>query len=630
MKPSLKVEDNDGRLIYRLLAENSNDLISRHTAKGECSYISPRCFQLLGYRPEELIGKKPCDFVHPDDAKSLRVSFEASLENEGYTTFVYRMRRKDQEYVWFKTLSKAIRDNKTLEVTETLCVSKDISKNKKYETDIIESEARFRGAFEFAPIGMALVSTKGRFIRVNKSLCSMLHCDEDHLIEELLNTFVHPEDKSLTFGDIQQQIEQSTEGYFQTEIRFLARDQQIISTILSVSLVKNREQQLSHYICHVQNITKRKATEEALFNSERLYKAIVQTETELVCRFSKDGVLTFVNDAYCRYFKRSIGELLGATILPPIPEEDRKKISQLLGGITPDNAMANLDFRIVLDQEIYWHNWSFCGIFDQDSGELIRYQAVGRDITENKRNEQQLIKKTKELETANRELEAFSYSVSHDLRAPLRSIDGFSKILAEDYDQVLDDEGKRLLGIISENSKQMAELIDDLLAFSRVSRKEVEKVPFDMTDLVNSILIEFKRLPENRSAEIVVKPMNHIKSDKAMLRQLWVNLLSNAIKFSQNQLPPRIEIGQIEENGEDIYYIRDNGVGFDMRYAHKVFGVFQRLHRREEFPGTGVGLAIVHRIVSKNKGKIWVDSIPNQGTAFYFTFPGESIVRRVS
>ncbi len=628
MKSNPKATSSDGHLIYRLLAENSNDIISRHTIQGKCSYISPRCFQLLGHRPEALIGQNPCDFVHPDDVETLKMAFESSMDNKGYTTFVYRVRRKDNEYIWFKTLSKVIRDRKTHEVVEILCVSKDISKNKKYETDIIESEARFRRAFEFAPIGMALVSVKGRVMRVNRSLCVMFNCDEDHLVEERLIDFVHPDDSVyLTFRDIQQQIEQTEQSHFQTELRLVTSTKQVISAILSISLVKNREGQPLHYICHIQDITKRKATEEALANSERLYKAIVQTETELVCRFTKEGILSFVNDAYCRYFNQTSEDLLGATILLPIPEDDRLKIRNAIDGLTPDNAVANLEFRIIINQEVHWHNWSFCGIFHEGSQEAIHVQAVGRDITNSKRNEQQLIKKTRELEIANKELEAFSYSVSHDLRAPLRSIDGFSKILTEDYSPTLGEEGKRLLGIISENSKQMAELIDDLLAFSRVSRKEVEKTVFSMTEMVKGIVMEFKRLEENETAEVLIKPMNQIKSDRAMLRQLWVNLISNALKFSQNSVPPVIEIGQILKDNIYIYYIKDNGVGFDMRYVHKVFGVFQRLHRKEEFSGTGVGLAIVHRIITKNKGKIWVESEPNKGTTFYFTLPPESIIK---
>ena len=628
MKSNPKATSSDGHLIYRLLAENSNDIISRHTIQGKCSYISPRCFQLLGHRPEALIGQNPCDFVHPDDVETLKMAFESSMDNKGYTTFVYRVRRKDNEYIWFKTLSKVIRDRKTHEVVEILCVSKDISKNKKYETDIIESEARFRRAFEFAPIGVALVSVMGRVMRVNRSLCVMFNCDEDHLVEERLIDFVHPDDSVyLTFRDIQQQIEQTEQSHFQTELRLVTSTKQVISAILSISLVKNREGQPLHYICHIQDITKRKATEEALANSERLYKAIVQTETELVCRFTKEGILSFVNDAYCRYFNQTSEDLLGATILLPIPEDDRLKIRNAIDGLTPDNAVANLEFRIIINQEVHWHNWSFCGIFHEGSQEAIHVQAVGRDITNSKRNEQQLIKKTRELEIANKELEAFSYSVSHDLRAPLRSIDGFSKILTEDYSPTLGEEGKRLLGIISENSKQMAELIDDLLAFSRVSRKEVEKTVFSMTEMVKGIVMEFKRLEENETAEVLIKPMNQIKSDRAMLRQLWVNLISNALKFSQNSVPPVIEIGQILKDNTYIYYIKDNGVGFDMRYVHKVFGVFQRLHRKEEFSGTGVGLAIVHRIITKNKGKIWVESEPNKGTAFYFTLPPESIIK---
>ncbi len=225
------------------------------------------------------------------------------------------------------------------------------------------------------------------------------------------------------------------------------------------------------------------------------------------------------------------------------------------------------------------------------------------------------------LESANKELESFSYSVSHDLRAPLRAIDGFSRLILEDYYDTLDNEGKESLNIIRNNTKLMGQLIDDLLEFSRLGRKSLKSYPIKLKDMINEIFHEQRNLFPDRIIDIKLKSIPDINGDNSMIRQVIVNLISNAIKFTENKKRSIIEFGSTKDENEIIYYIKDNGVGFDMQYVDKLFGVFQRLHSSEEFEGTGVGLALIKRIINKHGGKVWAESEVNKGATFYFSMP---------
>lgn len=223
-----------------------------------------------------------------------------------------------------------------------------------------------------------------------------------------------------------------------------------------------------------------------------------------------------------------------------------------------------------------------------------------------------------ELATVNKELEAFSYSVSHDLRAPLRAIDGFSKILQEDYGPKIDEEGGRLLRVVRANVRMMGQLIDDLLAFSRLSRTQLQKVRVDMSALASAAAEDLKA---GKPVEVTLLRLPAAQADPMLIKQVWVNLISNAIKYSGKSAKPAVEIGCEITRDELTYYVKDNGVGFDMRYADKLFGVFQRLHSAEEFEGTGVGLALVQRIVGRHGGRVWAESKLGEGATFRFALP---------
>lgn len=255
--------------------------------------------------------------------------------------------------------------------------------------------------------------------------------------------------------------------------------------------------------------------------------------------------------------------------------------------------------------------------------------GISHDITERKQAEERiralatdLEARARQLEVANKELESFSYSVSHDLRSPLRAIDGFSRLLEEDYQKVLDAEGLRLLSVIRQSSRRMGALIDDLLAFSKLGRKALSVEKIDMRELVADAIEDVRAAAPANATEVSAGELPDATGDRMLLSQVWINLISNGFKYSSKKERPRVQIGsRPDENGNTVYYVRDNGVGFDMRYYDKLFGVFQRLHRIEEFPGTGVGLAIVQRVVARHGGRVWAEAQPDNGATFFFSIP---------
>jgi light-regulated signal transduction histidine kinase (bacteriophytochrome) len=291
-----------------------------------------------------------------------------------------------------------------------------------------------------------------------------------------------------------------------------------------------------------------------------------------------------------------------------------------------------MDHRIVLKNGIekWIHVQTEVTAATDDTPMLL---GIVQDITSRKKTESEILslnaslekkvsERTAQLEAVNKELEAFSYSVSHDLRAPLRIIDGFATILVEDA-VGLDERMMRNVRTIARNATRMGQLIDDLLNFSRLGRTQIKVADVDMRSLVDQVLDEFQSADMIKGAKIKVRDIDTARGDGSLIKQVWVNLLSNAIKYSSKKEHPVIEVGMVGDSKDPTWYVKDNGAGFSMEYASKLFGVFQRLHKQDEFDGTGVGLALVQRIIVRHGGKVWAESKVNEGATFFFTLSGQ-------
>jgi light-regulated signal transduction histidine kinase (bacteriophytochrome) len=264
-----------------------------------------------------------------------------------------------------------------------------------------------------------------------------------------------------------------------------------------------------------------------------------------------------------------------------------------------------------------------------EEGNAERFSTISRDISETKEREQQILnlyqeleRKTAFLEASNKEIDSFTYVISHDLRAPIRAIHGFTKVLETSFANQVNEEGMKLLSSVSQAATRMGQLIDDLLHFSKIRRRDVQRAVVNMTEIVKEIVEqEIVSTSEPPRHKVTVHDLPDALCDKGLIRQVWLSLLLNAHKFSSTKPYPVIEVGSRTIRNATVYYVKDNGVGFDMKYYDKLFNVFQRLHHWDEFPGTGIGLAIAHRIIVHHGGKMWAQGIVNEGSTFYFCLP---------
>jgi len=354
---------------------------------------------------------------------------------------------------------------------------------------------------------------------------------------------------------------------------------------------------------------------------------VARQSTDAIYIHDYEGKIISWNEGAEKIYGYPESDALKMKIWNIIPEYMANEMENILGNILNGKKVNTVETkRITKHGKVIDVLFSAAVVIDSGS-DLKSVVITERDITGQKIAEEQIRQlnahlqaNVMQLEATNKELESFSYSVSHDLRSPLRALSGYSKMILEDYADRLDKEGKRLLGNIQDNVKKMGMLIEDLLAFSKLGKKEVKKWKINMEQMVEDILIEINRSTKH-NAKIKMNLLYQADADHTLLNQVWVNLISNAIKYSGKKENPEIEIGSADSEAEIIYFVKDNGSGFDMKYADKLFGVFQRLHNHNEFEGTGVGLAIVHRIITKHGGRIWADSKLNEGATFYFTIP---------
>jgi PAS domain S-box-containing protein len=368
------------------------------------------------------------------------------------------------------------------------------------------------------------------------------------------------------------------------------------------------------------DLTERKEVEDALRRSEQSFQLLTQSVQDYaIFMLDTEGRVASWNAGAELIKGYRPQEILGEHFSKFYPPEDvaQGKPQWELEIAEREGRHEDEGWRVRKDGTRFWANAVINAMRDAHGG-LVGFAKVTRDLTQRRRVEQALAQ-------SNQELERFSYSVSHDLRAPLRAINGFAQALVEGHAAQLDEEGKRLLSVIRDSAKLGGELIDALLNFSHVGRQALARGAVGLKALVENVVSELRQTQGPVAVEVVLTPLPPTSGDAALLRNVLINLIGNAFKFSAKRAHPKVEIGAQNNGTEVVYYVKDNGVGFDMRYAGKLFGVFQRLHRPDEFEGTGVGLALAQRIIERHGGRIWAEGKVNEGATFFFTIPAGDV-----
>jgi PAS domain S-box-containing protein len=406
----------------------------------------------------------------------------------------------------------------------------------------------------------------------------------------------------------------------------------IIHCVEDITLRRNAEEQLmlaNRKLEKLNAILEQEVEDrtKAIITTEKRYRDTLDNILEGAQMIGFDWRYLYVNKSLEKHGKYPKEELIGYTMMEKYPGIETTDVFKTIKRCFDERIAIQMDSEFTFpDNTVGWFELSLQpvpeGVFILSVDVTARKKAEREVKILNEGLEQKIMERTNQLASVNKELEAFTYSVSHDLRAPLRAINGYAKIVQEDYFEKLEEDGRSSIIAILNNSKKMGELIDDLLAFSRLGRLNGVPSEINMTGLVRTV-IEEAMVGNNGNVIFVNQNQNLLpaKGEQVLIKQVWTNLISNAIKYSKYNAKTIIEIGSYYKDNMVTYYVRDNGAGFDMKYYDKLFGVFQRLHSQDEFEGTGIGLAIVQKVINHHKGKIWAESYLNEGSCFYFSLP---------
>lgn len=624
LERTTQIQENETR--FRVLVENNEDIISLTDEALNSIYRSPSFERITGWTPDDLKVNGGISYFHPSDIIIFENAFAEAIKNPGIPhPYKGRYLHKNGHYIWVEgTVTKLPAES----------IIKGLVVNSRDVTDRIELELLLAKTNSLARIGSWEVDLiKGTVFW--SEITREIHETEPGYIPDLatgINFYKEGIGRDLIKQKVQAAIESGTPWNVELQIVTAKNNERWIRSIGEAEFVEGK---CVRIYGGFQDIDERKKAEiESERLNERFQLATQSAQLGLWDWDVKNNKLIW-DEAMYRLYNLTENEF--STVydgwIYRVHEEDRQQVDNEIQLALADKKEYNPEFRIVWpDSSVHYINAS--GIIERDSdGNAVRMTGFNWDVTERKKAEQvikslnenleaKVIERTAQLESVNRELEAFSYSISHDLRAPLRAINGYARMLEEDYYTIFDENGKRLLGIVQKNAHQMGTLIDDLLSLSRLGRKEIQKSLVDMKGLTQSILDELPDL-DTSPVQLTLENLHPIQGDHTLLKQVLINLISNALKYSSKTINPIIAIRSAQKENEVIYSIADNGSGFDMAYANKLFGVFQRLHSQEEFEGTGVGLAIVKLIIEKHKGKVWAEGMVEKGATFHFSLPTE-------
>jgi PAS domain S-box-containing protein len=615
------------------IVKSSDETVISKTLEGIITSWNKGAERIYGYTESEIIGKSISILMPPEHTDRLPMILEKIRRGEHIENYETVRLRKDGQLIHVSlTISPVLDSDGSIIGAST--IGHDITERKRTEEALRESETKLRTIFECSRDAIG-VSKNGVHVFANPAYLKLFGYES---LEKLVGTSILDNIAPSHRQQILQNIKHRSSGE-QTPLFYETRgkrtDGQEFDFEINVSMYELNGEKYT--VANIRNITERKLTEQALYKSEQEFRTLTENSPDVIVRYNRAGQRIYVNPEFERINHLSANEVFGKT-----PVELSTELAPMANVFT-EKLMAAMASGKINKIDLSWTKngkpicWFIRIVPEFDAnGIVISALTIWSDISERKQAEeeihklnleleQRVIDRTIQLQTANKELEAFAYSVSHDLRAPLRSIDGFSQVLLDDYQELLEEQGINYLHRVRSAAQRMAHLIDDMLNLSRVSRGEISIQEVDLSEIVHTIANDLLESQPERNVEFIIQDGVKVHGDDRLLHIVMENLLGNAWKFTSKHPTARIEFGLLQKE-KSVYFVRDDGAGFDMSYSVKLFNAFQRLHTISEFPGTGVGLATVQRIIYRHGGEVWaegeVENLPvgkPGGATFYFT-----------
>ena len=661
-----EAKNREKDLQFRKLSANVPDLIYQFTRKPDGSYCVPVSSDgirnIFGCSPEDVLE----DFtpignvIHPDDVQRVIADIEYSAKHLTYFTCEFRVKIPGRAVQWIFSRSNP---EKLPDGSITWYgFNADITQRKEFEDALRESEGKFRKIYEEGPYGMVLVNSDYKFIMTNRTFCEITGYSESELMELTFRDITYSEDRNLGLDSIRKLINGEI-PVFKSEKRYVRKDGTIIWGAITVAANFDKEGKFLYNLAIVEDITGRKQAEEKINNLNERLQLLVEAIQELSVSASIESIMATV-----RTSARKLLNADGSTFIlregdncyyadedtiKPLWKGQRFPLTDCISGWAMLNkesvviediyndkrvptetyrstyvkSMAVAPIRISNPLGAIGAYWSSHYLPSEMEVKLLNTLAdAAAKAVENVQlidNLERIIsERTSQLQAANKELETFTYSVSHDLKAPLRGIDGYSKLLADLYGNKLNEEAMHFIATIRSSTLQMNQLIEDLLQYSRLERSNMQIKPLKIRSVIDAILkMNEEEITSSQFRVSVEVPDVKLNVDNNGIQIALRNLIENAIKFTKKKTNPQIVIKLVEDREQWIISVADNGIGFDMKYKERIFEIFQRLQRAEDFPGTGIGLAMVAKSVQRMNGKVYADSIPGEGSTFYLEIP---------